>query len=391
MPPTHVARIVSIHGAEYSWLISTADAMRNEAEAIRSEPVRANKNRRTKKTASTHIASPAAFVRISGKSTANRDREKRPKATVAHNAANVRDRLMQRVYHDNEIKAGADNILAKTRSIGTQTDANIGEHMKIGMALIGIIATLGLMARGDDVRRITLDGKDGAKPPVAEPGKDKIDRIHKVEQPQLMLYPCAKKPSHGTVMVCPGGGYSILAVNHEGMDIAKMLNDDGWDAAVLLYHVSEGDKTRTLAIEDAKAGLALIQKRGGEFGLETKKVGVMGFSAGGHLSARVTHEAAAAGNPPDFAVLMYPAYLEKNGVISDEVAPTKVPAFLYVAQDDKYNTSSHAFEAACKEKGFPCEAHYAEKGGHGFGLKNPLPEGVKDWPDKLRAFLDKQE
>ncbi len=261
--------------------------------------------------------------------------------------------------------------------------------MKNMAAILGILTVLGIVAaRADDVRRIALDGKEGVAAPAAEPGKDKIDRIHKVETPQIMLYPTVKKPSHGTVMVCPGGGYSILAVNHEGTDIAKMLNDDGWDVAVLLYRVSEGPKTRELAIEDAKAGLSLIQKRGGEFGLGTKKIGVMGFSAGGHLSARVTHEAAAAGTPPDFAVLMYPAYLEKDGKCLDEVAPSKVPAFLYVAEDDHFNKSSHAYEAACKEKGVPCEAHYAAKGGHGFGLKNPLPEGVKDWPDKLRAFLD---
>jgi len=131
------------------------------------------------------------------------------------------------------------------------------------VVFLGILAMIGIVtARADDIRRIALDGREGATAPAAQPGKDGIDRIHKVEQPQLMIFPAAKKPSHGTIMVCPGGGYGILAVNHEGTDVAKMLNDDGWDAAVLLYRVSEGDKTRTMALDDAKAGLTLIQKRG---------------------------------------------------------------------------------------------------------------------------------
>jgi acetyl esterase/lipase len=159
---------------------------------------------------------------------------------------------------------------------------------------------------------------------------------------------------------------------------------------VLLYRVNEGPETRALALDDAKAGLALLRKRGGEFGLAARPLGVLGFSAGGHLCARLAHETAAAGAPPDFAVLMYPAYLEKDGQLLEDIAPTKVPAFLYVAEDDKFSRSSRVFEAACKEKGVPCEAHYAAKGGHGFGLKQPLPDGVKDWPEKLRAFLGRQ-
>ena len=94
-------------------------------------------------------------------------------------------------------------------------------------------------------------------------------------------------------MVCPGGGYGILAINHEGYFVAKKLNEFGYDVAILLYHVSAGKETRELAIADAKAALALLQKRGGEFGLSTRKIGVMGFSAGGHLAARLTHATAA--------------------------------------------------------------------------------------------------
>ena len=238
-----------------------------------------------------------------------------------------------------------------------------------------------------DIRRISLEGKDGVPAPVAEPGKDGIDRIHKVETPALELFPTTQKPARGTIMVCPGGGYGILAINHEGYFVAKKLNEFGYDVAILLYHVSAGKQTRELAIADAKAALALLQERGGEFGLSTKKIGVMGFSAGGHLAARLTH-ATAAGTPPDFVVLMYPAYLEKGGKVLDEVAPMKTPAFVYVGGDDKLAPSSVAYAAACKEAKVPCDFTKTEHGGHGFGLKPGLPPDVKNWPDKLHAFLD---
>ena len=244
--------------------------------------------------------------------------------------------------------------------------------------------------RADDIRRIALDGKAGVPAPVAEPGKDGIDRIHNVPTPALELFPTAKKSSRGTIMVCPGGGYSILAINHEGYYVAKKLNEFGYDVAILLYHVNAGKETRELSIADAQTALALLQKRGGEFGLSTKKIGVMGFSAGGHLVARLTH-ATAGGAPPDFLVLMYPAYLEKAGQILEEVAPVKTPAFVYVAGDDKYAPSSIAYAEACKAKQVSCDFYKKERGGHGFGLKPSLPADVADWPDKLKAFLDRQK
>ncbi|MCX7006936.1 MAG: alpha/beta hydrolase [Kiritimatiellaeota bacterium] len=255
-------------------------------------------------------------------------------------------------------------------------------------AVVGLLAALGLCtAQADDIRRISLEGKDGVPPPPTLAGKDGIDRVQKVPTPALELFPTAQKPARGTVMVCPGGGYGILAINHEGYFVAKKLNEFGYDVAILLYRVSAGKETRELAIGDAKTALALLQKRGGEFGLSTKKIGVMGFSAGGHLAARVTR-ATAEGTPPDFAILMYPAYLEKDGKVLNEVAPVKTPVFAYVAADDKYAPSAIAYAAACKEKNVPCTFFKKEHGGHGFGLKSPLPEGVKDWPDKLHTFLD---
>jgi acetyl esterase/lipase len=260
--------------------------------------------------------------------------------------------------------------------------------MKLKVVVLAALVAAWLgTASAADMRRIALDGRDGAPAPVATPGKDGIDRIQKVETPALELFVAAQKPAKGTILLCPGGGYRILAIHHEGYAVAKMLNEIGYDVAILIYHVNVGDDTRELAFADAKQAIALLQNRGDEFGLSTKSIGVMGFSAGGHLAARLTR-ATAETNPPDFAVLMYPAYLEKNGTVIDEVAPVKTPAFVYVAADDKYAPSSVAYAAACQKAGVPCTFTKTQRGGHGFGLRDNLPDDVKDWPDKLRAFLD---
>jgi acetyl esterase/lipase len=255
------------------------------------------------------------------------------------------------------------------------------------LAVLAAVSLHGESAPEPAIRRVSLEGHEGVRAPAQENGKDGIARIHKVEEASLEIFPSAQKPSRGTVLLCPGGGYAILAVTHEGRDVAPVLNAAGYDVAILLYHVSEGDKTRGMALADAQKALALLRTRGADLGLSTARIGAMGFSAGGHLSARLARESAAAGAPIDFIVLMYPAYLDKDGKVLDEVAPTKAPAFLYVAADDRFSPGSRAYAAACAEQGIPCTFHEPATGGHGFGMKSPLPEAVRDWPSKLSAFL----
>lgn len=250
-----------------------------------------------------------------------------------------------------------------------------------------LLAAAHLSAHGEEIRRISLDGAPGLPAPAQTEGKDGIARIAKIDQPALELFSTASKPSRGTVLVFPGGGYNILAITHEGRSIARMLNEAGWDAAVLLYHVSAGPKTRELALEDATKALDLVQKRGAEFGLSAERIGVLGFSAGGHLAARLSHESAKT-KGPNFLVLIYPAYLEKEGQVVEDVAPAPIPSFVFVAADDKHASGSAVFAAACRAKGIRVDEHRTESGGHGFGLKSELPEAVRDWPAKLRKFLD---
>jgi acetyl esterase/lipase len=239
--------------------------------------------------------------------------------------------------------------------------------------------------QGGEIRRISLDGTAGIAP-AEETGKDGLSRIKKLEAPVLELFPAPSRPAQGTVLVCPGGGYGGLAVQHEGRDVAAMLNAAGWDAAVLLYHVSAGPETRALALRDAITALRLLQTRGSEFGLSPGRIGAIGFSAGGHLCARLAHETAN-DHPLSFVALIYPAYLEEGGKLLDEVAPAKVPAFLYVAEDDKFAPGSFAYAAACQANGIAHQFHHPAQGGHGFGLKPQRAEAVQDWPDQFKGFL----
>ena len=256
------------------------------------------------------------------------------------------------------------------------------------LLLLALCTILSTSMQAQEPRRITLEGKDGVPAPAEDSNDHGAGSIHQVPTPALEIYPTAVKPSHGTIMILPGGGYDFLVIDKEGRDVAKMLNDDGWDAAVLLYRINAGPNTRDLALDDAKKALALLQMNGGGFGLSTRPVGAMGFSAGGHLTARLAHETEAIHMLPSFLVLMYPAYLERDGRLLDEVAPTYTPLFLYVGDKDKtFYPSSEAYAAAYKKMGQRYDYTVAPNVGHGFGLTAHLPEGAKDWPDKLKAFL----
>ncbi len=255
------------------------------------------------------------------------------------------------------------------------------------MILLFLAATGVSAADSDEIKRVGLDGEKEIPAPVSEIGKDGIERISKVKEAGLELFPCTEKKSKGTILVCPGGGYFILAINHEGRDIAKMLNGFGYDVAVLLYHVNEGaDKTRGMALDDAKKALELLRKKGKDLKFNTKTIGVMGFSAGGHLAARLANETAKS-KAPDFMILIYPAYLEKDGKLLNDVVPPKIPIFAYAAADDQHSVNSRVLAAYCKDNGISCDFTETKDGGHGFGIKKPLPKSVADWPDKLEKFL----
>ena len=188
-----------------------------------------------------------------------------------------------------------------------------------------------------------------------KPGQDPKGILNKnghrtdVMIPEFIVWPAAK-PNAPLIIVCPGGGYGILAEEHEGAEVARRLNAAGVGAAVLRYRVPRrsNDQPWVVPVLDARETLRLVRARAAEWNADPKKIGILGFSAGGNLAARVAYSPAAADAPrPDFAVMVYPAYLfEKDKPDSvlregpDGVVPPKgpkpVPAFFAHSADDPY-------------------------------------------------------
>jgi acetyl esterase/lipase len=243
-----------------------------------------------------------------------------------------------------------------------------------------------------------------------------------VSHPKLQVFlPAAGKATGAAVVVCPGGGYLHLAFTHEGTDVAKMLNDMGIAAFVLKYRLPNDETMVDKSIgplQDAQRAIQLVRQRAGEWGVDPAKVGIMGFSAGGHLASTAgTHfDQAVIGNPgnislrPDFMILLYPVISFEDSIAhrgsrdnliglnpdaalvrkySNELQVTAQtpPTFLVHAGDDKVvpiATSLHFYEAL-QANGVPAEMHVYPKGGHGFGMNNPTT--ADRWTDRLKNWL----
>ena len=248
-------------------------------------------------------------------------------------------------------------------------------------------------------------------------------RISNVVQPNLTAFLPAAGTANGTaVIICPGGGYARLSIDSEGYDVAKRLNEMGVTAFVLKYRLpndlSQPDKS-IVPLLDAQQALRLVRQQAAKYSVNPDRIGLMGFSAGGHLTAWAgTQFAQPVGdNPgqvsvrPAFLVLMYPVIsfsdtlkhtgsrdnllglnptAEKMRQYSNELHVTAQtpPTFLVHAEDDKSVpvNNSIVFYQACLRHGVPVEMHLYPKGGHGFGLNNKTTKDL--WTDRLRNWLD---
>ena len=256
----------------------------------------------------------------------------------------------------------------------------------------------------------------------SEMGKDGILRISKVTVPTLTVFKPAHPSSKKTaVIICPGGGYAILASGHEGTDVAKVFNEMGVTAFVLKYRLPDDSTMQNKEIgplQDAQRAIQLVRERAAEWNIDPTHIGIMGFSAGGHLAATAsTHfTKAVIDNPnnislrPDFSMLIYPvisftdelghtgsrdnllgknASKEKINEYSNELQVTTQtpPAFLVHASDDggvNPMNSTRYYEALLTNK-IPAELHIYEKGGHGFGLNNKTTNDK--WMERAKNWL----
>lgn len=249
-----------------------------------------------------------------------------------------------------------------------------------------------------------VPGQQVAKypPKVTDDHSGNIIRLTDVTNPSITMFnPEPAHNNHAAVLVCPGGGYSILAINLEGYEIAHWLNKLGFTAFVLEYRVPDDQAG---ALQDVQRAMRIIRSRADEWKLNTKKIGVLGFSAGGSLSARISTEynfnwyksvdaADSLSSRPDFAVLIYPAYLDlgTDHALTPELKITHSipPIFIFQTADDPYGNSSLVMAGALRKAKVPVELHFYPKGGHGYGLRTGNP-AAKEWPPLAARWLKEE-
>ncbi|MCF8406249.1 MAG: alpha/beta hydrolase [Chitinophagaceae bacterium] len=252
--------------------------------------------------------------------------------------------------------------------------------------------------------------------------------IEKVSIPTYQYFRVAndnqKRPC---VIICPGGGYAILAAGHEGSDVAKYFNSIGVNALVLKYRIPNNTNQidKTIApLQDAQQAILLARTNAGIWGIDENKIGIMGFSAGGHLAASLaTHyNDVKIDNPtkvslrPDFQILIYPVISfgpeghegsrinlignandekTKNAIayFSSEKQITKEapPAFLVHSKDDDVVPVANAtyYYDNLKALKVSAELYLYEKGGHGYGMKNPTSEII--WTSVMKTWMQKNK
>lgn len=208
---------------------------------------------------------------------------------------------------------------------------------------------------------------------------DFCHRLTDVSRPTLTFYPASGPGPHPCVLVCPGGGYEILAYNHEGTDVAHWLVSQGLSVALLKYRCPNRPDQ---ALADARRAMRVIRANADDWFVDPARVGILGFSAGAALSVRTCcstepdypHADATDGLSarPDFAFIVYPAYLYREGWgIDPQLSVTKETCpetFLVQSQDDPYWESSIAYSIALRKAGVPFELHLLPDGGHGWGM-----------------------
>jgi acetyl esterase/lipase len=251
---------------------------------------------------------------------------------------------------------------------------------------------------------------------------DATGHVAKISKPTISVFKSANaKPNGAAVIIFPGGGYWINAIQHEGFDVAKRFNDAGVTAFVVKYRIPN-DKTmssrETGPLQDAQQAIYVIRKRAKEWNVNPNQIGIMGFSAGGHLASTAGTHFTTAVNPalknsnlrPDFMILIYPviSFLDSVGhlgsrdqligkspskdkisLYSNEMQVTKQtpPTFLIHASDDETVLSENSilFYQSLIKNNVPAELHIYQKGGHGFGMENPTTQDA--WMERCLNWM----
>jgi acetyl esterase/lipase len=238
------------------------------------------------------------------------------------------------------------------------------------------------------------------QPPVIDTSKnDKILRFDEVTNPAIEVFlPDKAIKSGSAVIVCPGGGYNILAYDLEGTEIAGWLNKLGFTAFVLQYRIPDKKEG---ALQDVQRAMRILRNNPQKWNIDPEKIGVMGFSAGGSLSARAStlfnkktyppvDKSDSLSCRPSFTILIYPAYLDQGPglTLTPELELSKdvPPIFIFQTADDPYGNSALVMAGALRNAKLPVELHFLSTGGHGYGLR-PGKVAAETWPLLAEKWL----
>ncbi len=236
------------------------------------------------------------------------------------------------------------------------------------------------------------------KPVLTDNQSGNVTRITDITNPAIVVFnPSKSNAKNLSVVVCPGGAYKYLGINKEGYEVAQWLNSFGVTAYVLQYRVPDN---QVGALQDVQRALRIVRNID-----SSQVVGVMGFSAGGSLSAKAAtlfyadsyspvDELDSLSCRPDFAALIYPAYLDlgENRSLTPELTITgeTPPFFIFGTADDTYGNSSLVMATVLRDKKIPVEMHFLAKGGHGYGLRKGNV-AAEAWPRFFQQWLNFQK
>ncbi|WP_372757191.1 sialate O-acetylesterase [Mariniflexile sp.] len=278
--------------------------------------------------------------------------------------------------------------------------------MKLQLSAIILFFSFFISAQNREVLYLWPDEVPGETQPKHEPVQtdntsEDVVRLTNINNPSLTVFMTeTPNDSKGAIIVSPGGGYSILAIDKAGYEIAEWLNSLGYTAFVLQYRVP---KKRIGALQDIQRAIRTVRSKASVYNLNPQKIGVIGFSAGGHLSALASTSYKkdsylkidgidALSSRPNFSMLIYPAYLDKgeNRSLSPELIIDEhtAPAFVFGTMDDPHGNSSLVIASALRDKKVPIELHMLHEGGHGYGLRKGNI-AAETWTDLAEIWLSK--
>lgn len=268
---------------------------------------------------------------------------------------------------------------------------------KLSLATILIITSMNLFSQNKGLiylwpGKVPGELKEKNVPVIAPSRNDNVLRIAEITDPAFEIRLANPQNGNGAgVIICPGGGYSILAWDKEGTEIAEWLNSLGYSAFVLQYRVPDKKEG---ALQDIQRAIRIVRGNAEKWKLDPEKIGVMGFSAGGSLSARAgtlfntrsylyVDKTDTLSCRPSFVMLIYPAYLDQGEgkSLTPELQITREtpPFFIFQTADDPHGNSALVMAAAMRNSKRPAELHLLPEGGHGYGLRRGIT-AAETWP-----------